>query len=180
MRKTLYILFLFVLITGHLSAKKRTKSKQPIVVETEDTVLIADSVPNKTCEFPMIMVGKTKVVLDTTYAKFTDLSTDTLNCDSLICVDKLNKELMSFFVQHIVYPAELKGKSTEETLTLRLKVDKNGQLLSCDVLEARNEEMKNEILRASKLLPTLFLFDKNGNSIDGTLELPISFKILKL
>lgn len=179
MKKTLYILSLFALMVGNLFAQTQPELQLPIVVETKDTVLVTDSVAGKMYEFPMVIVGKTKVLPGTTFASFTTIQGDSLNSD-LIGIDKLSKMLMNFYVQHVVYPNDLKRKSMEETLILQLKVDVNGQMVGCDVLDARNEEMKNEILRVSQLLPTIYLFDKNGAPMPGTLELPISFKILKL
>lgn len=180
MKKTLYIFFIFALMAGSLSAKKRPKSKQKVVVETIDSTVVADSLAKKIYEFTMILVGKTSFSPDSAYVRLSDLPNDTLQIDSLLVIDKHNKDLMDFFVRNIVYPNQLKDKNAEDVLKLRLKLDKEGKIVLCEVLDAQNSEMKNEVLRVSKLLPTLFPSDKKGKPTDVTLELPISFKLLKL
>ena len=87
---------------------------------------------------------------------------------------------MDFFVRHIVYPLEMKNLQIEDELRLRLKLDSNGKLIDSEVLNAEIPEMKQEVLRVSKLLPALLLTDKTGRRINSTIHLPISFRILKL
>ena len=88
--------------------------------------------------------------------------------------------MIDFFVRNIVYPHQLKDLNIEDDLHLVMKIDKDGVLTESEVLNAEIPEMKQEVLRVSKLLPALLLTDKTGRKINSTIQLPISFRILKL
>lgn len=68
----------------------------------------------------------------------------------------------------------------EDDLHLLMKIDKDGVLTESEVLNAEIPEMKQEVLRVSKLLPALLMTDKSGRKINSFIQLPISFRILKL
>ena len=129
---------------------------------------------------PMIMVGKAHSVPDSVSVHLLMSVADSLRCDTTGNFFGENNELMDFFVRHIVYPLEMKHLQIEDELRLQLKLDSNGKLIESEVLNAEIPEMKQEVLRVSKLLPALLLTDKTGRRINSTIHLPISFRILKL
>ena len=90
------------------------------------------------------------------------------------------KELIDFFVRNIVYPHQLKDLNVEDDLNLLMKLDMDGRVTESEVLDAEIPEMKQEVLRVSKLLPALLMTDKSGRKINFSIRLPISFRILKL
>ena len=130
--------------------------------------------------FPMIMVGNALSFPDTVSIRLLSLVNDSLLNDTVEPMFGNKKELIDFFVRHIVYPLEMKNLQIEDELRLRLKLDSNGKLIESEVLNAEIPEMKQEVLRVSKLLPALLLTDKTGRRINSTIHLPISFRILKL
>jgi len=130
--------------------------------------------------FPMIMVGNALSFPDTVSIRLLSLVNDSLLNDTVEPTFGNKKELIDFFVRNIVYPHQLKDLNMEDDLHLLMKIDKDGVLTESEVLNAEIPEMKQEVLRVSKLLPALLLTDKTGRRINSTIHLPISFRILKL
>ena len=174
MKNYLYLAFIFCLMAGSLSAKKR--KKVPEIKPDTCTAVLLDSV-GAIRHFPMIMVGNALSFPDTVNIRLLTLVNDSLPCDTLI---GNKKELIDFFIRNIVYPHQLKDLNMEDDLHLLMKIDKDGVLTESEVLNAEIPEMKQEVLRVSKLLPALLMTDKSGRKINSFIQLPISFRILKL
>ena len=174
MKNYLYLAFIFCLMAGSLSAKKR--KKVPEIKPDTCTAVLLDSA-GAIRHFPMIMVGNALSFPDTVNIRLLSPINDSLPCDTLI---GNKKELIDFFIRNIVYPHQLKDLNMEDDLHLLMKIDKDGVLTESEVLHAEIPEMKQEVLRVSKLLPALLLTDKTGRRINSTIHLPISFRILKL
>ena len=129
---------------------------------------------------PMIMVGKAHSLPDSVSVHLLMSVADSLRCDTTGNIFGENNELMDFFVRHIVYPLEMKHLQIEDELRLRLKLDSNGKLIESEVLRAEIPAMKQEVQRVLKLLPAMFVTDKKGRKTDAAIQLPISFRMLKL
>lgn len=177
MRKTFLLILVLCISMGAVSAKKRKKT-EPLKPDTCAAVL-ADSVMN-VHHFPMILVGKALSFPDSVSIRFLSSAGDSIPKDSSINIPGDKKELMDFFVRNIVYPNELKERKSEADLRLRMKLDKEGKVIESEVLNSNIPEMKQEVLRVAKLLPNILATDKKGQKTNTSVELPISFKILKL
>ncbi|MBP8904209.1 MAG: energy transducer TonB, partial [Paludibacteraceae bacterium] len=130
--------------------------------------------------FPMIMVGNALSFPDTVSIRLLSPVNDSLLNDTIHTMFGNKKELIDFFIRNIVYPHQLKDLNMEDDLHLLMKIDKDGVLTESEVLNAEIPEMKQEVLRVSKLLPALLMTDKSGRKINSFIQLPISFRILKL
>ena len=173
----LCFIIIFCLMAGSLSAKNR--KKVPEIKADSCTVLLPDSA-GIIHHFPMIMVGNALSLPDTVSIRLLSLVNDSLLNDTVEPMFGNKKELIDFFVRNIGYPHQLKDLNMEDDLHLLMKIDKDGVLTESEVLHAEIPEMKQEVLRVSKLLPALLLTDKTGRKINSTIQLPISFRILKL
>lgn len=174
MKNYLYLTFIFCLMAGTLSAKKRNKVPE-LQPDTTSTVLVDSAVAFH--RFPMIMVGNALSLPDSVSIHLLIPANDSLPCDTLF---GNKKELIDFFVRNIVYPHTLKDSNLEDDLHLLMKLDKDGRLTESEVLDAEIPEMKQEVLRVSKMLPYLLMTHKSGRKTDTSIRLPISFRILKL
>ena len=177
MKNYFYFIVIFCLMAGSLSAKKREKVPE-IQPDTCASVLVDSA--GTIHRFPMIMVGNDLSFPDTVSIRLLTLVNDSLLNDTIHTMFGNKKELIDFFVRNIVYPHQLKDLNMEDDLHLLMKIDKDGVLTESEVLNAEIPEMKQEVLRVSKLLPALLLTDKTGRRINSTIHLPISFRILKL
>ena len=177
MKNYFYFIVIFCLMAGSLSAKKREKVPE-IQPDTCASVLVDSA--GTIHRFPMIMVGNDLSFPDTVSIRLLSLVNDSLLNDTVEPMFGNKKELIDFFVRNIVYPHQLKDLNMEDDLHLLMKIDKDGVLTESEVLNAEIPEMKQEVLRVSKLLPALLLTDKTGRKINSTIHLPISFRILKL
>ena len=177
MKNYLYLAFIFCLMAGSLSAKKR--KKVPEIKPDTCTSVLLDSV-GAIRHFPMIMVGNALSFPDSVSIRLLSPVNDSLLNDTIHTMFGNKKELIDFFVRNIVYPHQLKDLNMEDDLHLLMKIDKDGVLTESEVLNAEIPEMKQEVLRVSKLLPALLMTDKSGRKINSFIQLPISFRILKL
>lgn len=185
MKKTIYITILFCLAMGSLSAKKKDKAlkaaNDSIISVTENDTTQAVYV------FSMISVG------DVSFSS--DSNQDNPDLDSVNVSDKqLNKkQIVNFFVQNVVYPNELKQKAAEDYLKIRFDIDKEGNVKNPKVLNSTYPEMEKEVLRVASRLSDFDPATKTEKSSknkkkkkqpkdaeDTTVEVPISFRILKL
>ena len=123
------------------------------------------------------MVGNALSFPDTVSIRLLSPINDSLPCDTLI---GNKKELIDFFIRNIVYPHQLKDLNMEDDLHLLMKIDKDGVLTESEVLRAEIPAMKQEVQRVLKLLPAMFVTDKKGRKTDAAIQLPISFRMLKL
>ena len=177
MKNYLYLAFIFCLMAGSLSAKKR--KKVPEIKPDTCTAVLLDSA-GAIHHFPMIMVGNALSFPDTVSIRLLSLVNDSLLNDTVEPMFGNKKELIDFFVRNIVYPHQLKDLNMEDDLHLLMKIDKDGVLTESEVLNAEIPAMKQEVQRVLKLLPAMFVTDKKGRKTDAAIHLPISFRILKL
>lgn len=143
------------------------------------TLLQTDSVKS-VHHFPMIIVGNPDSEPDSACVHLIESVGDSLLCDTIKTIFGNKNELVDFFIRHIVYPCEMKDLQVEDDLRLLLKLDRNGKLTESEVLNAEIPALKQEVLRVIKLLPAITTTDNKGRKIDTAIQLPISFRILKL
>ena len=177
MTRFAFLIFTVCLITFSLEINGQNAYQNPMT-DTCDPVH-TDTAAN-VHSIPMIMVGKAHSLPDSVSVHLLMSVAESLHCDTTGNFFGENNELIDFFVRNIVYPHQLKDLNMEDDLHLLMKIDKNGVLTESEVLNSEIPEMKQEVLRVSKLLPALLLTDKTGRRINSTIHLPISFRILKL
>ena len=177
MTRFAFLIFTVCLITFSLEINGQNAYQNPMT-DTCDPVH-TDTAAN-VHSIPMIMVGKAHSLPDSVSVHLLMSVAESLHCDTTGNFFGENNELIDFFVRNIVYPHQLKDLNMEDDLHLVMKIDKDGVLTESEVLNAEIPEMKQEVLRVSKLLPALLLTDKTGRRINSTIHLPISFRILKL
>lgn len=177
MTRFAFLIFTVCLITFSLEINGQNAYQNPMT-DTCDPVH-TDTAAN-VHSIPMIMVGKAHSLPDSVSVHLLMSVAESLHCDTTGNFFGENNELIDFFVRNIVYPHQLKDLNMEDDLHLLMKIDKDGVLTESEVLNAEIPEMKQEVLRVSKLLPALLLTDKTGRRINSTIHLPISFRILKL
>ena len=177
MKSSFYLILIFSLMAASLSAKKRTKVQ---VIKPDTCTVVAVDSAGTFHHFPVIMVGKVLSFPDSIRIRFVNAGNDLLSNDTTGSFFGKENELTEFFVRNIVYPHQLKDKSAEDNLNLRMILDEDGKLTESEVLDSEIPEMKQEVLRVTKLLPGLIMTDKTGKKTNIPIQLPISFKILKL
>ena len=177
MKNYFYFIVIFCLMAGSLSAKKREKVPE-IQPDTCASVLVDSA--GTIHRFPMIMVGNDLSFPDSVSIRLLAEINDSIPEDTIKTLFGNKKELIDFFVRNIVYPHQLKDLNVEDDLNLLMILDMDGRVTESEVLDAEIPEMKQEVLRVSKLLPALLMTDKSGRKINFSIRLPISFRILKL
>ncbi|MHB9055689.1 MAG: energy transducer TonB [Paludibacteraceae bacterium] len=80
----------------------------------------------------------------------------------------------------MVYPDKLKENNSEDNLKLLIQLNKDGKLVKSKVMNSGIPEMEKEVLRVTKLLPRLTTTNNKGKNVDISVELPISFRMLRL
>ena len=184
MKKTIFTTILLCLTIGSLSAKKKdnvqkTSLDSIVAVAQKDT-------SGATYILPMISVGEVSFSSDTDESVINEKRSDSVHFKGL---DK--KQIVDFFVQNVVYPTELKQKAVEDYLKIRFDVDKEGKVKNPKVLNSTYPEMEKEVLRVVGKLPEYSWELPENNTKkrskqvklkeeDTTVEVPISFRVLKL
>lgn len=184
MKNILLIILLLFSVLDPISAKKGEKV-------LPDTVVVSapDSVDTQYA-FPVISIGNVSFMNGSK-----ELETDTIlvnQSDSIPNQGLNKKQLVDFFVQNVVYPTELKQKAVEEHLKIRFDVDANGRIKNPKVLNSKFPEMANELLRVVGKMPEYITDysppntckekrqDRKNQRKNTTVEVPISFRMLKL
>ncbi len=186
MKKTIFITILLCLTVGSLSAKK--KNKLPKTETDSVAVVVENDTTRSIYVFPMISVGD--VTFSTDSEKELAMLEQSNASDSVLFKGLDKKQIIDFFVQNVVYPNELKQKAAEDYLKIRFDVDKDGNVKNPKVLNSTYPEMEKEVLRVAiqlsdyepvvKNTKTKKNKKKNKEQRDTTVEVPISFRILKL
>lgn len=185
MKNLLLIIFFLSFAAIPISAKKKVKV-QELQPDTCLSIVEPDSA-DADFSFPMISVGNVSFMDGSELLTSDSIAVE--SADSLVYQGFNKKGIVDFFVQNVVYPAELKLKSAEDYLKLRFDVDKEGKVKNPKVVDSKFPEMEKEVLRVvSKLTnnsnePSAEKSKKDkkkSKSKDTTVEIPISFKLLKL
>lgn len=176
--KRIFVLFLIICFAaGSLLARKQYNVQK---TETDSCIFVTVDSFKTTHHFPMIMVGKAKSYPDSVEIHLLSSAKDSLSGDTLEKIFDDKKELIDFFVRNIVYPNKLKENNSEDNLRLLMQLNKDGELVKSKVINSRIPEMEKEVLRVTKLLPRLTTTNNKGERVDISVELPISFRMLRL
>ncbi|MFV0472455.1 MAG: energy transducer TonB [Paludibacteraceae bacterium] len=91
-----------------------------------------------------------------------------------------NKELMQYFVRGVNYPASDRGSTQKKEIKVRFLVDRFGKISAGEVAGEVSSDTQKEALDVINQLPQFIPAEQNGEKIDATIEIPITFRMLKL
>lgn len=184
MKNVLVIALLLFFVAGTMSAKK--KNKVPEIKSDTAAVIAPDSIDEE-YSFPMISIGNVSFLNGAEVVPADSIPFEQL--DSTFFQGLSKKEIVDFFVSNVVYPIQLKQKAAEDFLKIRFDVDKNGKVKNPKVVNSKFPEMEKEVLRVVSKLPDYVTkpsdekvkkSKRKNKEKDTTVEVPISFRLLKL
>lgn len=91
---------------------------------------------------------------------------------------KCSDELISEFLhKNLAYPEEARNNGKEGMVSVRLIINKEGDLAEPEILKGISESLDEEALRVVRLMPAWIPGKQKGNAVDVEIILPIRFKL---
>ncbi|NLO71148.1 MAG: hypothetical protein GX102_09495 [Porphyromonadaceae bacterium] len=182
--KKILLLLLIISVSVVSASSKKIENVNELKLDSVETSIHIDSIETL-FSFPMISVGEVSFSNENEKKKQKSESAS----DSLPNVGLSKKQIVDFFVQNVIYPIELKQKAAEEYLKVRFKVEKDGKIKNPKVINSKFPEIEKEVLRVVEKMP-FYSTDsisvkskkqkKNNPTDETTVEVPISFRLMKL
>ena len=182
--KKILLLLLIISVSVVSASSKKIENVNELKLDSVETSILIDSIETL-FSFPMISVGEVSFSNENEKKKQKSESAS----DSLPNVGLSKKQIVDFFVQNVIYPIELKQKAAEEYLKVRFKVEKDGKIKNPKVINSKFPEIEKEVLRVVEKMP-FYSTDsisvkskkqkKNNPTDETTVEVPISFRLMKL
>lgn len=89
------------------------------------------------------------------------------------------EKLMEYIMKNLSYPEEAKNKGIEGRVIVRFVVDKDGKVISPEVIRGLDESCNNEALRVVKEMPNWKPGSQDGRNVPVFFTLPITYKLDK-
>lgn len=85
--------------------------------------------------------------------------------------------MQKFLAENIVYPEDAKEKDIEGRVVVRFVVDKDGTVISPEILKSVHPSIDSEALRVIRISPKWKAAKQNGDWVKVYYSLPISFRL---
>lgn len=125
-----------------------------------------------------MLLDEEKEVADSIISMSKALINDThVSAEVMPCFPGGLEELVKFLSTNIEYPQVARDRGIEGRVLLQLIVDKTGQVCDVRVVKSVDENIDQEAVRVSKMLPKFVPGMVNGHPVNVWYMLPIVFKL---